>query len=55
LYALTYYAMAQELQPSNSALSARAQAIAQSILRNTKTAVQPLPEQPSQIQPSQPR
>jgi hypothetical protein len=44
LYGLTYYTMAQELHPSNSALSARAQQIAQSIFRNTKLPVQPLPE-----------
>ena len=52
LYALTYYAMAQELQPSNSALAARAQAIAQAIFRNTKTTLQPLPEEPRQSQPA---
>src|SRR6266566_4554726 len=46
LYGLTYYTMAQELQKTNTALSARAQQIAQSIFRNTETAVQPLPEQP---------
>jgi transmembrane protein TMEM260 (protein O-mannosyltransferase) len=44
LYGLTYYTMAQELHASNSALSARAQQIAQSIFRNTKLPVQPLPE-----------
>ena len=46
LYGLTYYTMAQELQKTNTALSARAQQIAQSIFRNTETPVQPLPEQP---------
>ncbi|MGH7519988.1 MAG: glycosyltransferase family 117 protein [Gemmatimonadales bacterium] len=45
LYGLTYYTMAQELHASNSALSARAQQIAQSIFRNTRLPVQPLPEQ----------
>ena len=44
LYGLTYYTMAQELQTRNSALAARAQAIAQGVFRNTETAVQPLPE-----------
>jgi hypothetical protein len=44
LYGLTYYTMAQELQTTNSALSARAQAIAQGIFRNTETSLQPLPE-----------
>ena len=46
LYGLTYYTMAQELQKTNTALSARAQQIAQSIFRNTETPVQPLPERP---------
>jgi VanZ family protein len=46
LYGLTYYTMAQELQTSNSALAARAQAIAQSIFRNTEKQLQPLPERP---------
>jgi hypothetical protein len=46
LYGLTYYAMAQELQPSQAALAARAQQIAQAIFRNTATVFQPLPEQP---------
>ena len=45
LYGLTYYTMAQELQKTNTALSARAQQIAQSVFRNTETPVQPLPEQ----------
>jgi len=44
LYGLTYYTMAQELQQSQSALSARAQQIAQLIFRNTRLPVQPLPE-----------
>jgi hypothetical protein len=44
LYGLTYYTMAQELHAPNSALSARAQQIAQSIFRNTRQLVQPLPE-----------
>jgi hypothetical protein len=47
LYGLTYYTMAQELQKTNSALSARAQQTALAIFRNTNTAVQPLPEQPA--------
>src|SRR6266446_6333628 len=46
LYGLTYYTMAQELQASTSPLSARAQAIAQAIFRNTETTLQPLPERP---------
>src|SRR5436309_1909026 len=46
LYGLTYYTMAQELQASNSPLSARAQQIAQAIFRNTETTLQPLPERP---------
>jgi len=46
LYGLTYYAMAQELQPSQSALAARAQQIAQSVFGNTDTRLQPLPERP---------
>src|SRR5882762_3223387 len=46
LYGLTYYTMAQELQKTNSALSARAQQIAQAVFRNTATTVQPLPELP---------
>src|SRR5436189_3290299 len=46
LYGLTYYAMAQQLQTSQSALAARAQQIAQSVFRNTETQLQPLPERP---------
>ena len=46
LYGLTYYTMAQELQKTNTALSARAQQIAQAVFRNTATTVQPLPELP---------
>src|SRR5436190_2143165 len=46
LYGLTYYTMANELQGSQSPLSARAQAIAQAIFRNTETTLQPLPERP---------
>ena len=46
LYGLTYYAMAQELQTSQSALAARAQQIAQSVFANTETRLQPLPERP---------
>ncbi len=46
LYGLTYYAMAQELQASQSALAARAQQIAQSVFANTDTRLQPLPERP---------
>src|SRR5881396_3574095 len=49
LYALTYYTMAQTLQttPGSGALAARAQALAQSIFRNTETTLQPLPERPA--------
>jgi len=47
LYGLTYYTMAQEIQTTNTALSARAQAIAQGVFRNTETSIQPLPEQPA--------
>jgi len=46
LYGLTYYTMAQELQATQSPLSARAQQIAQAIFRNTETTLQPLPERP---------
>ena len=48
LYGQTYYALAQELQPSQSALSARAQALAQAIFRQTELQrqVPPLPERP---------
>jgi hypothetical protein len=51
LYALIYYSMAQELQTRDAALSARAQAIAQSIFQNTETHFQPLPERPAEGQP----
>jgi hypothetical protein len=47
LYGLTYYTMAQELQKTNGALAARAQQIAQSVFRNTRVPVQPLPERPA--------
>ena len=47
LYALTYYAMAQEMQSKNPTLAARAQQIAQAIFRNTATTFEPLPEQPA--------
>jgi len=47
LYGLTYYTMAPELQASQSALSARAQQIAQSVFRNTRLPVQPVPERPA--------
>jgi len=46
LYALTYYTMAEALQPKATALSARAQQIAQDIMRNTRLNLQPLPERP---------
>ena len=46
LYGLTYYTMAQQLQTSQSALAARAQAIAQAVFRNTEKQLQPLPERP---------
>jgi hypothetical protein len=47
LYGLLYYAMAQELQPTQPALSARAQALAEAVFRNTSVNFQPLPERPS--------
>jgi len=48
LYGQTYYALAQELQGSQSALSARAQALAQAIFQQTELQrqVEPLPERP---------
>jgi hypothetical protein len=46
LYGITYYTMAAALQPTQSALAARAQQIAQAIFRNTEKMVQPLPERP---------
>ncbi|MFN2572366.1 MAG: DUF2723 domain-containing protein [Gemmatimonadales bacterium] len=46
LYGLTYYTMAQELQTSQPALSARAQAIAQAVFKSTERVLQPLPERP---------
>jgi hypothetical protein len=46
LYGLTYYALATELQKTDPTLAARAQAVAQSVFRNTTTAFQPLPEPP---------
>ena len=46
LYGLTYYTMAQVLQGTNTATSARLQAIAQGVFRNTDRQLQPLPEQP---------
>ena len=46
LYALTYYTMAEALQPKDPAMSARAQQIAQEIMRNTRLNLQPLPERP---------
>ncbi len=44
LYGLTYYTMAQELPPSQSALAARAQQIAQAVFKNTRVPLEPLPE-----------
>ena len=38
--------MAEALQPKATALSARAQQIAQDIMRNTRLNLQPLPERP---------
>ena len=46
LYGLTYYTMAEALQGTHSAESARMQQIAQSVFRNTDRTVQPLPEPP---------
>ena len=54
LYGLTYYTMAQALQASNTAASARMQQVAQAVFRNTQTPVQPLPEQPEQQAPATP-
>jgi hypothetical protein len=51
LYGLTYYALAQDLQTTQPALSARAQGIAQSIFRNTDVNFQPIPEQPATATP----
>src|SRR5437899_2805508 len=44
LYGLTYYTMAEALQGTKSAESARMQQIAQAVFRNTDRTVQPLPE-----------
>ncbi len=46
LYGLTYYTMAEAIQPKDPTLSARAQQIAQAIFRNTRMTLQPLPERP---------
>ncbi|MDP3909615.1 MAG: DUF2723 domain-containing protein [Gemmatimonadales bacterium] len=46
LYGLMYYAMATELQQTQPALAAQAQAVAQRVFRNTTTTFQPLPELP---------
>jgi len=46
LYGLTYYTMAEAIQAKDAALSARAQAIAQAVFRNTRMTLQPLPERP---------
>ncbi|HWC73351.1 MAG TPA: DUF2723 domain-containing protein [Gemmatimonadales bacterium] len=55
LYGLTYYTMAQVLQGTKSAESARMQQLAQAIFRNTETPLQqPLPEQPAQQAPTAP-
>ena len=47
LYGLTYYTMAEALQAADPRLSARAQQIAQSVFRNTRMTLQPLPELPA--------
>jgi hypothetical protein len=42
-----YYTLAQELQGTRPDLVARAQALAQAILKNTTANFAPLPERPS--------
>jgi hypothetical protein len=51
LYGLTYYAVAEVIQGTNTAAAARMQEIAQGVFRNTETPLQPLPEQPQQVRP----
>ena len=46
-YGVIYYALAQELQPTQPTLAARAQVIAGAVFRNTTINFQPLPERPS--------
>src|SRR6185437_4537856 len=46
LYGLTYYTMAEAIQPKDPTLSARMQQIAQAVFRNTRMTLQPLPERP---------
>jgi hypothetical protein len=55
LYGLTYYTMAEALQPTDPTLSARAQQIAQSVFRNTRMTLQPLPELPATTPTPAPR
>jgi len=51
-YGIIYYALAQELQESDAALAARAQAIAQAVFQNTSVNFQPLPERSAAPAPS---
>jgi hypothetical protein len=51
-YGIIYYALAQELQETDPALAARAQAIAQAVFRNTSVNFQPLPERSATPAPS---
>jgi hypothetical protein len=44
LYGLTYYTMAEAIQAKDATASARWQAIAQAVFRNTRMTLQPLPE-----------
>ena len=46
LYGLAYYQIAQQLQPSQPTLAARAQQFAAAVFRNTEQSFQPLPERP---------
>jgi len=51
-YGIIYYALAQELQATDPALAARAQAMAQAVFRNTTVNFQPLPERSAAPPPS---
>ena len=51
-YGIIYYALAQELQATDPALAARAQATAQAVFRNTSVNFQPLPERSAAPAPS---
>ncbi|MGH7530477.1 MAG: glycosyltransferase family 117 protein [Gemmatimonadales bacterium] len=48
LYAITYYALAAELQETRPELSLEAQNLAQRIFENTSASFRPLPERPAQ-------